>query len=152
MDERLPKIFGRRFAATLPACDVARGAIVSDNLWVIDGNVSRALVEISQGIAARCHDFTDQPIGLGDSLLWSVHEASLEFAPGLREPRGVGGAESPNLQTLDPLGAGLQRRFRATHVANIMDCPFVLGTEPCPQPPATTCLHDEPQASSHHDR
>ena len=78
---RLQRATTARGGALVIEGNSMRRAIVGNDLRVVDGDVGRALLEVSNRIAARLHHSTDQLVRLIDRCVRIVDEACLCLLP-----------------------------------------------------------------------
>src|SRR6185503_12229089 len=128
---RLAQVLGARVARGRAARDAVRGAVVLDDLRVVDRDVGRALVElVRDGVAAVAHDLHHERVGLADGRAGLVDEAPLRAAPAVGVAVARGGLELADLElvatlpALAKLGLGL-----AAVPAALLDRAFVFGAE-----------------------
>ena len=81
MDHRLTEIFSARLTLLVPHGDGAAGPIVLDHRPVIDRQIFELPCRILDGIAARPHHLTNQPIGFEHGGSGIVDEARLHVLP-----------------------------------------------------------------------
>ena len=77
INHRLSQILGRGFALPVAFGNLSSRAIVLNYVRMVHGDVRDALLEIRHRVAARLHDFADEPVGFRDGAFGIVHEASL---------------------------------------------------------------------------
>jgi hypothetical protein len=85
VNDGLAQLFG---VALPPAARVGErlcGAVVLDDIGMIDREIRDPLFEIVRGVAARAHDLFDEIVGRKNGFGRIVHELSLNSAPGRRK-------------------------------------------------------------------
>jgi len=117
MDHCLAQVFCTGLSLRLAKRDFVGFSIFSHDQWVVHGDISRALLEVTYGIAARRHHITQELVGFRYRNCGAIHKPSLDFAPGVFEPRTVGGHERPDAETLDSCRALVESGFRVPPVA-----------------------------------
>ena len=107
-----------------------RGAVVLDDLRMVDGDVGGALLElVRDGIAAVAHDLHHERVGLADGRSGLVDEAPLRGPPALGVPVARRGLELADLELVAALAALEQLGLSLPAVAALGDRPLVLGAE-----------------------
>src|ERR1044071_492882 len=114
VDHRLSQVFGGGASALVVAHDVARRAIVHDDVRMIDRDVGNTLLEIANGIATRVHDVADEAVCLDDRALRIVDEPRLHLTPRVREPPRIVRCERTDVEPFDALLPFEQHRFTLT--------------------------------------
>src|SRR5215472_6834461 len=122
------QFLGGCFAAAVAEGDLARGAVVVDDVWMVDGDVGGALIEVCDGIATSEHELFDEAVGLGDGLMRLVDEARLQDAPLSDEVLALLGGEFANMKFFHASCAVEQGLFGAAG-SDFAHGAFVLGTE-----------------------
>src|SRR5262249_52381368 len=98
---RLTQILGARAASLVIPDDFTRGAIVHDDVWMVDGDVGNALLKIAERISTRMHYLAHEPVRVDDCAFGIVDEPSLYVAPCLSESSCVVRGERADLQAFD---------------------------------------------------
>jgi hypothetical protein len=149
------EIFGAGFSALLPLRNGACRTVVFDNAAVSNGDVSDALFEITDWIAARLHDLSYQPIGLDDSSSGIIDESRLIGVPRLCEAIALLRFERVNVQLLDALLSPQEFLFGATLATLFFEEPVVfraeLGTKMVGPPLAHHPPGDDRSGNNHRD-
>lgn len=78
---RLPEVFGTCFAAGVLQRDFASRTVIHHDVSMIDGDISHALLEITDRVPSSCHDFADEPIRFRDGAIGIINESCLNGAP-----------------------------------------------------------------------
>src|SRR4051794_32650986 len=128
---RLAQVLGARLSRGRTAGDVVGGAVVLDDLGVVDGDIGRALVElVGDGVAAVAHDLHHERVGLADGGRGLVDEATLGVAPAVGVAVARGGLELADLELVAPLTALAQLGLGfAAVAAALLDRGLVFGAE-----------------------
>jgi len=117
MDHRLAKVLGGRFAALLAERDVVRGPVVLDDMRMVDGHVSGALLEVTDGVATDLHEISNEAVRFDHGTLRVIDEPCLVGAPLLRKPAPMFGAQRFDVQLTHALDALAELAFRVPGVA-----------------------------------
>ena len=112
--------------------DVVRGAVVLNDLGVVDRDVGRALLEVGHRVPALIHDLGHEPVGVADRRGRVIDEPCLDGPPTGAEPRASVGLERVDRQLLDALLPLRERRLRAALAPVLVDRPGVLRPEAAP--------------------
>jgi len=107
-----------------------------DDLRMIDGYVSCALLEVIHRIAALTHDVRHHTIRFDERSRRLIHESLLQVAPLTQVALARLGRERRDPQTLPLRLAPLQFRLRCSSAAATVYRSVVFGTELAPKPPA----------------
>jgi hypothetical protein len=100
MDHRLSQILGRRLSALIGEVKRVAGAVVVDDLRMIDRDIGRPLFELVHRVTAFAHHLGHQPVGLAQRARRLVDEPLLQFAPGVQVALARLRGEWHDLQTL----------------------------------------------------
>jgi len=111
MDHGFAKIFGIGLSTFLALRNGACGSVVFDNAAVIYGDISDALFEIADWVAAGFHDIAYQPISFDNGPFGIVDETSLIGVPRLCKAIALLRLERMNSKLLDPLLAAQEFLF-----------------------------------------
>jgi hypothetical protein len=141
VNHRDSQIFCGRLTALLSHRDIVCGAIVLDDMWVIDGYVSGALVEVSDRVAAHLHQVGDESIGFHDGAFGIVDEACLIGSPGVGESISIFDGEWLDVQLLYAVNAIIQLAFCVSSVAMLPNEALVFRAELSAQLVASTFFH-----------
>jgi hypothetical protein len=126
VDHRIPQVFGIRFAATFAFGDVVSGAVLINDMWVVNGDVGCALRKVADWITANLHQIGNEAIGFLHGAARIVNESRLIVAPVGLEAVAISGGQRTNRVLLNALGALHQLRFCATTVVRGLQSAVVL--------------------------
>src|SRR5262245_43437619 len=73
-DQRPTEVLGRSGLSRMPFRDAVRITVVLHDLWMIDGQIFRAAVEVGHRIATNAHQLSYQGVGFGDGYRRIVDE------------------------------------------------------------------------------
>jgi hypothetical protein len=105
------------------------GAVVVDQVRVVDGDVGGPAVEVVDRVAPLPHDLHHEDVGLGDALGRRVDEVLLDAHPLLGVPGAAVGAERADVQLLPSLLALAELGLGLTPAVGAFDRALVLGTK-----------------------
>src|SRR3954447_3192418 len=100
MNNRLPEIFGAGSPTLVRDRNRASGTIILHHDWMVDRDVSGALLEIANRIAARPHDLIDKPISIFNRLRRRIDEARLSRSPCFDETFTVCRSDRMNVESV----------------------------------------------------
>src|SRR5215472_8613881 len=96
--------------------------IVLNDVWVIDGNVSGALLKISYRIALSGHHTRNQPVRLNQAPVRIIYKPALNLMPSFQKVAAFCRSESAGVKPLYPLRAVLERGFGSPTIACFSHC------------------------------
>jgi len=129
MHHGLAQVFGSGLALAMTLNDGAGGAVILQDCWISDGDISGALLEVGHGIAACSHDAVYERVGFADGDSGVVDETVLNLNPVLPELIAHGWAEFFDGEALNALLAIDELDFGFGGVATFEDGAIVLGTK-----------------------
>ena len=112
MDHGLAQVFRAGLPLRLAKCDFVGRPIVVQDQWMVHGDISRTLFEVTDRIATRGHHIAQQLVGFRYRTGRAVHKPRLDSVPGVFETRTIAGRERSDVEALDSFRALIEPGFR----------------------------------------
>ena len=103
-EHRVAEILGRGAAVAAAALQLVRGAVVLDEVGVVDRDERRLLVEAVDRVAPLAHHLVEQRLGVAERVLGRVDEAGLRVVPLVGVLLARRGAERADVELVAGLG------------------------------------------------
>jgi len=145
VDQCLAQLLGVRFTACIAGCDGLRRSIGGHDAGMIDRDIGRAMFKIAHWIAALRHQLAHQAIRLHHRARGILDEATLQRAPCLGEPDGIGRCQRHDVQARDARFAFQEFRFCLGAAAELLYRAVVFRSEAPPQTQGPLPLDGNPR-------
>ena len=129
MHERLPELFGVGSTLAVGVGEDSGGAVVLNDVRVLDGKILHSLLEVADGIAVCLHHGLNEFVRCRDGARWIVDESRLDAVPLSLEPQPLRLAQRVQVQAVHSNLALQELAFRALLASVFRHGPLVLGTE-----------------------
>jgi hypothetical protein len=143
MHHRFPQVFRAGLSAVVPEGDIVGRSVVFNNEGMVNGYVSRALFEVTDGVAPGLHNFHHEAVGNGYSSVGIINESGLHFVPTLFETGAVYWTESSKFKSLPALFPKFENTFALANISFVANYPVILRAEPFSQPQTAAFAHCE---------
>ena len=128
-DHRFAQVLGRRLTPPAGLADPDCLPVVTDHLWVVNGDVVRLALKVVRGVAAFGHHRLNQVECRGDRRARVVHELSLRPIPGPGKLLSARRIQLKHLKTGSPVLTIEQVTLRFLLITPRLDSPVILLTE-----------------------
>ena len=128
IDHCLPHFFRAGFPPLPSHSERARGPVILNDYWMVDGQVGRTPIEVFKRVATRRHHLGDKLVGFAHGAVRVVDEARLDAPPFAGKRAGLFISELVQVETADALGALSQNGVR-TFDTHRLNCSFVFGSK-----------------------